>query len=221
MATMLGETRGGARCRAAVRSLATLFLIAAAHACTPGRAPDGASSPPAGLPATSGVSGAGTDGVPDSTRLASRASVGATPVEVRAVCDSVAVRWHAIPRATVQRADTVAEARETDYDRDPHRSYAACLVDAVRDEGIDSTTRHLRFWPARGWTPIWKLDADGPDGNDVTYQRGFVRCEVSERWDGGDDGDSTYVPSSYYGETTVCWRHRMPIGVLDTLHEEP
>ena len=216
-----------------------LALLAAAGACTRDRVPDAAPGQTVAVPATAAVRGGDRVTVAASAPAAESAlaapalvaaasvaapaprSLGAPPAEVRAVCDSVVERWRAIPRAVVESADTTNVARETDYAADPHLSYAACVVTGRRDEGLDSTMQHLRFWPASGWTSVWRLDADGPDGNVATYQRGMVRCEVWERWDGGDDGDSTYVPSPFYGEQTTCWRHRYRVLVTDTLHEEP
>lgn len=220
-------------------SLALILALAVGGACTRDRVSDAARRQTVAVPATAAVRGG--DSLPVGARtpaaesaLAAPAliaaanvtaptprSLGAPPAEVRAVCDSVVERWRAIPRAVVASADTVAEARETDYDADPHLSYAGCVVTGQRDEGLDSTMQHLRFWPASGWTRIWKLDADGPDGSFTTFQRGMVRCHVWEQWDGGDDGDSTYVPSPFYGEQTICWRHRYRVLVTDTLHEEP
>lgn len=229
---MLGAARGGA-------AIVLLSLLAAA--CTSGADDRGAGAPRdtsssatvAAPPAAATTSATATSVVATAAATPDPGSAGAVapvasrdeslrpPAEVYAVCDSVAAVWRSIPRSEVKRADSLVVAREVDDLRDRKRSYPSCTVDASRAEGLDSTMQRRRFWPARGWTDIWRLDADGPDGNVVTYGRGLLRCEVWEQWDGGDDGDSTYVPSSYYGETTVCWRHRMPIGVLDTLHEEP
>lgn len=226
--------------RRQARRTMILALVAAAGACTRDRVSDAAGQQTVAVPATAAIRGGDSVTVGARTPAAAESalaapalvavasvaaptprSLGAPPAEVRAVCDSVAGRWRAIPRAVVESADTVALARETDHDADPHLSYAACVVTGRRDEGLDSTMQHLRFWPASAWTRVWKLDADGPDGSFATYQRGMVRCHVWEQWDGGDDGDSTYVPSPFYEEQTICWRHRYRVLVTDTLHEEP
>jgi len=49
------------------------------------------------------------------------------------------------------------------------------------------------------------FDADGPDGNNRTRQRGNTRCQIDFTQDGGDDSDSTYIPSPAIGEFTHCW----------------
>jgi hypothetical protein len=50
----------------------------------------------------------------------------------------------------------------------------------------------------------------------VGYQRGAVRCVVASSWDGGDDGDSTYVPEDWLKEETSCWAEPGGIAVTDT-----
>jgi hypothetical protein len=193
---------------------AVLLAAGSVAACTPDRAPDAA--PRAAAPAVAATVAT----TPPAPASAARAESPPPPAEVRAVCDSVVARWRAIPDASVASIDTVTEARDVDGGNDP-RQYPACVVRARREAGLDSTMDRLRFWPAASWTPVWRLDADGPDGNVRTYQRALVRCEVWEQQDGGDDGDSTYVPSPFFGEVTTCWRHRFPVRVTDTLHAEP
>jgi len=65
---------------------------------------------------------------------------------------------------------------------------------------------------ARGWTELLPYSADGPDGGSRTLQRGEIRCQIDFSQDGGDDSDSTYVPSPAIGETTFCWRTRARSG---------
>lgn len=40
--------------------------------------------------------------------------------------------------------------------------------------------------------------ADGPDGTEQAYLKSGVMLLVVGQWDGGDDADSTYVPSKYF-----------------------
>jgi len=46
-------------------------------------------------------------------------------------------------------------------------------------------------------------------------RRGAVLCYVQADWDGGDDSDSTYVPSPYYSITVDCLPDRK-----DFCHQE-
>jgi hypothetical protein len=55
------------------------------------------------------------------------------------------------------------------------------------------------------WRRLIEYDADGPDGNLSGYQREEVRCTVAQSWDGGDDGDSTYVAEVWYRQELTCW----------------
>ncbi len=57
---------------------------------------------------------------------------------------------------------------------------------------IDSLLTWLRD---RGWLDRTTISADGPDGTIQGVHRGGVTCLVEGRWDGGDDSDSSYVPS--------------------------
>lgn len=46
--------------------------------------------------------------------------------------------------------------------------------------------------------------ADGPDGTSFVAIKKNVFCIVEGQWDGGDDGDPTYVPSPRYEITVKC-----------------
>ena len=46
--------------------------------------------------------------------------------------------------------------------------------------------------------------ADGPDGTFYRALRGNIFCTVQGEWDGGDDGDPTYVPSTHYEVIVKC-----------------
>lgn len=46
--------------------------------------------------------------------------------------------------------------------------------------------------------------ADGPDGTSFTAIKADVFCLVEGRWDGGDDSDPKYVPSTRYEVVVKC-----------------
>jgi len=52
----------------------------------------------------------------------------------------------------------------------------------------------------------WCADriADGPDGTSYRALKENVFCLVEGRWDGGDDGDPSYVPSPRYDVVVKC-----------------
>ena len=56
-----------------------------------------------------------------------------------------------------------------------------------------------------GW--CGDMGADGPDGTFYRALKENVFCIVEGRWDGGDDSDPQYVPSSKY-EVIVRCAHR-------------
>ena len=96
----------------------------------------------------------------------------------------------------------------------------ACVIIARNDSGL-SDHAHTPYWPAVGWTEIWAFSSEGPDGQMVTYQRGLVRCEVADSWEGGDESDRTAVPAKWFGQQTTCWRHNRRLVPTDTAHPPP
>lgn len=63
-----------------------------------------------------------------------------------------------------------------------------------------------RGFTARGWSDRTMISADGPDGTVQGVHRGGVTCLLEGRWDGGDDSDSTYVPSDTIEVRVACTR---------------
>lgn len=75
-----------------------------------------------------------------------------------------------------------------------------------REAPLDDVFARAR---AGGWTERDKLLlADGPDGSVLAVSRGDVACVVSGSWDGGDDSDSTYVPSPGFTISASCFVNR-------------
>jgi hypothetical protein len=84
----------------------------------------------------------------------------------------------------------------------------ACRVSASGNStrsplSVDSL---LHFMTARGWSGATMISADGPDGTVQGVHRAGVTCIVTGRWDGGDDADSTYVPSDTIDVELACTR---------------
>jgi len=70
------------------------------------------------------------------------------------------------------------------------------------------------------------ISADGPDGTVQGAYRVGVTCVVERCWDGGDDSDTTYVPSDTIQVRVACTRTVttdtfMPEFKLDTIRTKP
>ena len=57
-----------------------------------------------------------------------------------------------------------------------------------------------------GWAYLPRYQADGPDGESQGFRSRESICLVRWSWDGGDDSDSTYVPSDDWGLEVACAR---------------
>ena len=120
------------------------------------------------------------------------------------VCDTVATLWRATGRAQVRQADTTMKVQSESV------AQRGCAVRAIAPQGLDSKVQWATlYWAegnARGWTTLTQYDADGPDGSERTFERLAVRCQLDHMHDGGDDSDSTYIPSPAVEERTFCWQ---------------
>jgi hypothetical protein len=61
--------------------------------------------------------------------------------------------------------------------------------------------RALANW---GWREDLRSAADGPDGTAFAFEKGAILCLVRAGWDGGDDGDPSYVLADSYDLTIGC-----------------
>jgi len=55
-----------------------------------------------------------------------------------------------------------------------------------------------------GWAQMVHYQADGPDGEAEGWRSKETTCVVRWSWDGGDDSDSTYVPSDDWDLVIGC-----------------
>ena len=125
------------------------------------------------------------------------------PSAVEGVCETVATLWRATGQAQVRLADTTMPVVSDSM------TQRGCAVVATAPMGLDSTRWASLYWTTsqrRGWAELSDYAADGPDGSSRTLERQGVRCQIAVTQDGGDDSDSTYVPSPAVGEATFCWR---------------
>ena len=119
------------------------------------------------------------------------------------MCDSVEAAWRLTTQAQVRRLDTASTVMSDSVPR------TGCVVMADAPRGLERLQSQTLYWrsqDARGWIELTKYMADGPDGGSRTLERGAVRCQIDVTRDGGDDSDSTYVPSPEVTERTFCWR---------------
>jgi hypothetical protein len=82
----------------------------------------------------------------------------------------------------------------------------ACRVAAlgVVPAGYEPIDSVLHWLTERGWLDRTTISADGPDGTIRGVRRDGVTCLVEGRWDGGDDADTTYVPSDTLEIHVAC-----------------
>jgi len=89
-----------------------------------------------------------------------------------------------------------------------HRRRGCWLgLETVRTEFADGPSPEERLragLTALGWREDPRYAADGPDGTAFALRRGREVCFVEASWDGGDDSDPTYVPSTRYALTVRC-----------------
>jgi hypothetical protein len=119
---------------------------------------------------------------------------------VWAARDSIATMLAQVRGVTVTRSSGRLE--------DPFgRLHVACRLTVNGRFANDGTGAADLLGPwleAHGWVSDGECSADGPDGTVWGMRRQGVRCLVSGQWDGGDDSDSTYVPSRDYVVIIDC-----------------
>ena len=74
-------------------------------------------------------------------------------------------------------------------------------------EAQEALTEHGKVGDAlkqAGWAYLPQYQADGPDGESQGFRSRESLCIVRWSWDGGDDSDSTYVPSDDWGLEMAC-----------------
>ncbi|HEX9166477.1 MAG TPA: hypothetical protein VF862_11250 [Gemmatimonadales bacterium] len=120
--------------------------------------------------------------------------------EIRRACASVTEYWRGVPGAVTRRFDSTLTRPRSSALAD------ACWVSLRLEEDPVRAPEFRVPYIAAGWLPIYEFDADGPDGRARVYQLDPVRCLVQERWDGGNPGDTTYVPAPWFEQHVACYR---------------
>jgi hypothetical protein len=93
------------------------------------------------------------------------------------------------------------------------RQYRGCITKLIRDRSriSDAQNPGSLLYPFKdspvyraGWRADIESEADGPDGTAFRMIRRNTFCFVEGKWDGGDDGDSRYVPPKRYEVIVNC-----------------
>jgi len=119
------------------------------------------------------------------------------------ICNLVYSQLNTVPHHDLNKlADTFTDNGNT---------YSGCVVrlnsDRTKIKGIhypgplfypfEASALHQQGWRA-------DREADGPDGTSFRISKQNVFCLIEGRWDGGDDSDPKYVPSTHLEVVASC-----------------
>lgn len=125
------------------------------------------------------------------------------PPRVLAACDTVAaVLAHAASTSLERSNGTVENQRMGTASLGCRLRLVGSWALFEEDESVDQLLRTTLA--ATGWVEDWDYGADGPDGTAFGFRHHGVLCLFHAMWDGGDDSDSTYVPSDRYELLAGC-----------------
>jgi hypothetical protein len=66
----------------------------------------------------------------------------------------------------------------------------------------------IKYLQDNAWSSIDACSADGPDGTLQGFQQKAEIIIIRAEWDGGDDSDTTYIPSDSCNVIIYCARIR-------------
>lgn len=127
------------------------------------------------------------------------------PEDVQLLCERARAIMSNTPGTFVESIDGIF------YEGDKPAEDTGCLIvvsGSWKDlEGSDDPIQRLvEILTADGWKERAEESADSPDGSAITLVKDAVACRIRGQWDGGDDTDSTYVPSDVYQVIVRCER---------------
>lgn len=141
--------------------------------------------------------------LPPALMFAGCATTPLSPSELDTACNDAQAKLQEIDQRTFKRAEGKFDYRE--------KSFHGCILSVVGDKTTITTSQfpEALFYPSEGSAQQragWRADdeADGPDGTAFRITRGKVFCAVRGSWDGGDDSDPSYVPSTRVEFTVQC-----------------
>jgi hypothetical protein len=127
---------------------------------------------------------------------------------LRSACDAVHQLMAARLAVPIARADSVTfenefvAARRTGCELKAAGTFDQARPDSAGSHSSDGDLTDALT--AAGWAYVPRYSADGPDGSISGVRSRETLCIFNWRWDGGDDGDSTYVPSNEWELVTHC-----------------
>ncbi len=175
-----------------VMSCWMLAVCAAATACTPSDRPSSAASGTAGV--ASSVAGAPSAPAPDAR----------IDADVRAACALGDSLLRHLPPVALEPMQLVPF--DSVWPGDVPRWGCRVMANGHTKTSALSVDTLWHSLEARGWNTHTMISADGPDGTVVGLRHRGVTCVIDGRWDGGDDSDTTYVPSDDIEVRVGCAR---------------
>ncbi len=135
-------------------------------------------------------------------------NVGTRAGALEDACDLVHKKLSSVPNKSLKKS-------EGDFKYDG-KSYRGCIVrlDGNINNITDAHHPEPLFYPSEGsslYKGGWRADreADGPDGTAFRISKQNIFCLVEGNWDGGDDSDPKYVPSTRYEIEVMCGSSNM------------
>ena len=125
----------------------------------------------------------------------------------REACDAVREIMHAQLGVDVSLSDSVAYENEFVQAHRTGCELRATGKLSVRPDTVGSRSVDgdlAAGLEAAGWADIPRYTADGPDGGSFGRRSRETLCLFRFSWDGGDDSDSTYVPSDDWEVVGHC-----------------
>jgi hypothetical protein len=107
-------------------------------------------------------------------------------------CEAIETALHRMPGLRTKRGFVPLDSAWSGAGNRPSCRISANGHSVRKYYSMDSLEAWMR---ASGWRDNTNYQADGPDGTVYGLHHAGVTCILEGRWDGGDDSDSTYVPS--------------------------
>jgi hypothetical protein len=145
----------------------------------------------------------------DSESLSAPPEPTATYGSLRKACTTVRAIMHARLGVDVSLSDSVAYENEFVQAHRTGCELRATGKLSVRPDTVGSSSVDgdlAAGLEAAGWADIPRYTADGPDGGSFGRRSHETVCLFRFSWDGGDDSDSTYVPSDDWEGIGHCGR---------------
>jgi hypothetical protein len=118
-----------------------------------------------------------------------------------AACDSVGA---ALSRRVHESSIRTADTSLTAWRRGPGSRGCVLVWRGTFARTPNMSDEVWRGFLDIGWTPVNHIQADGPDGSSFGMMSRTALCIARTEFDGGDDGDSTYVAEDWWQLVVEC-----------------